>query len=747
MRPSWGYRVREHAGCVVLLLLLPALALAPSLFQGAAPIAPDSILALPPWESAAPAGTAPASDPLSAWQLTTAWPAYQYISENRAQPAALWWNPDTGLGQPFLADVRNRCLSFFTIPFYLFDLPLAWALSLWLKLAVAGWAAYYGARRYGFTAGFALIVALVYQWSGPVFHWVAEPMGDILPWFPLLLLAVDRLLIGQFRAWPKAAIAVALMALGGDVRLVAGLIGALLLYMALRRARDSHHVHLGAALPGFALGVAAGLGLATPQLIPYFALLREGATAPGAYPWPMDAGVLLGVFGTRFHETATGAANPLAALLYVGHIPLLLAGVWCSLRRFVDKALRHRVECLGLAALLIAAVPLLTGDRLGSLPLLRLLHPACYLAALALPFALMTAALAETWLHLNADQCKRVLARMALILPLYWGGLLSVCAIFVRDDMFLDWRLLYLFVFVIICIVTIFAVTLLKPNPRIMAAGMAALLMILIALVRAPELPRTDASLVYPETPLVQSLQAVDARVGGTMGLAAWPLHGNRIPALQARSTVSLNRTERFLAEIEADPLLQRRAGVGALLLRREDIQGPYALVRPELNIVEVFDAGVVLFRDLSSAPPYRMAYVTRPSDAPDLGPMTADGAPRVEGFAMPPREGPFDNEIEVLDRPGPHQVRLRVETNQPGLLIVTTAWYPEWRAWVGGKETLVYPVDGALQGVEVVAGEHTVELRYDPRGFRIGVYVCIGFALLLAFGVFRAFRANPGHG
>lgn len=736
---SWGYRVRENAGCVALLLILPVLAYSPCLFQDKVPFAPGGLLSLPPWEGAS--ATNVPSDPLSTWQLGTSWPAYQFINENRQDLGALFWNPRVGLGQPFLADVRNRCFSPFTLPFYLFGLRLAWALSLWLKLVVAGWTTFYSARRYGFTAGFALIVALVYQWSGPVFLWAAEPMGDILPWFPLMVLAVDRMLLGQFRAWPKFAVVSALMALGGDVRVFALLLGIVLVYMVLRRVRDRHHVHFAQACGGFVLGLAVAIGLSAPQLLPYITLLREGSTASGTYPWTLTFNTLLGIYGAKFYESVTGNVNPLVDLVNVGRVPVLLIGVWVTIRRFAEKPIRHRVECLGAASLAAAGIPFVAQGLLGHLPLLHLFHPALYLTGLTLPLALMVAALVETWLHLDAEQCKQVLLRMAMVLPLYWGALVVICVKFAWGAGGTPWGSLGVFAGVLLVIAVLFGVTLLNPNPRIMAAGIATTLMLLIAWGRVPRMAQSERASVYPETRLIKALQSVGARVGGTGGIKDWPLNGNQIPALHGRSTMTLHRTAEFLREVDANPLLQRRAGVGSLLLRREDIQGPYATVRADLNILDVFDSGAILFRDLSSAPPYQIVHAVQPADAPDSGPLLPDSLPRVEGFAMPTREGPYEDSINLSGLPTHTQLPLAVSSNQPGILVLSTAWYPRWVARVDGKEASVYAVDGAFLGVEVVAGTHDVLLTFEPRDFQRGLMVCSGSLLVLLAGIYHALR------
>lgn len=48
--------------------------------------------------------------------------------------------------------------------------------------------------------------------------------------------------------------------------------------------------------------------------------------------------------------------------------------------------------------------------------------------------------------------------------------------------------------------------------------------------------------------------------------------------------------------------------------------------------------------------------------------------------------------------------------------------YYPGWKAFVDGKETELYEVNGLIQGCFVPAGEHTVEFRFVPTVFYLGV-------------------------
>ena len=83
---------------------------------------------------------------------------------------------------------------------------------------------------------------------------------------------------------------------------------------------------------------------------------------------------------------------------------------------------------------------------------------------------------------------------------------------------------------------------------------------------------------------------------------------------------------------------------------------------------------------------------------------------------------------------------RLTIETDAaaPGLLIVSEIYVSGWRATVDGVETAVVPTHHALRGVPLPAGQHTVELRYEPLSLRVGV----GITALTAVAMLAVFAA-----
>jgi hypothetical protein len=80
---------------------------------------------------------------------------------------------------------------------------------------------------------------------------------------------------------------------------------------------------------------------------------------------------------------------------------------------------------------------------------------------------------------------------------------------------------------------------------------------------------------------------------------------------------------------------------------------------------------------------------------------------------------------------------RLRWTAAGPGVLIAAEAAYPAWRATVDGTAAELKTAGGWWRAVELGAGEHTVEMTYDPILSEIGLAVT-GLALLAFMGVRR---------
>jgi uncharacterized membrane protein YfhO len=83
-----------------------------------------------------------------------------------------------------------------------------------------------------------------------------------------------------------------------------------------------------------------------------------------------------------------------------------------------------------------------------------------------------------------------------------------------------------------------------------------------------------------------------------------------------------------------------------------------------------------------------------------------------------------------------PNAVALSMNLDDPGLLVLSDSYYPGWRAWADGEPADIHRVNYGFRGIVVPAGRHTVEMRYEPASFRVGLFVSLlGLAALVGAG------------
>ncbi len=103
-------------------------------------------------------------------------------------------------------------------------------------------------------------------------------------------------------------------------------------------------------------------------------------------------------------------------------------------------------------------------------------------------------------------------------------------------------------------------------------------------------------------------------------------------------------------------------------------------------------------------------------------------------------------NKTPLIDRSyveftkySPNEVILKARLEYDGLLVISDAYHPEWKAFLDGKETFIYPTDYLLRSVFVPAGNHTVRFVFTPFSFYLGTLISLLTAgLLLSLYAFK---------
>ena len=115
-------------------------------------------------------------------------------------------------------------------------------------------------------------------------------------------------------------------------------------------------------------------------------------------------------------------------------------------------------------------------------------------------------------------------------------------------------------------------------------------------------------------------------------------------------------------------------------------------------------------------------------SAATALAKLDARRAAVVEGLAAPEQYGPAQA-VASLEH---------VTADKRRLLIISEIFHPGWTALLDGEPAPLFPADVALLGLFVPAGEHRVELRFEPLHFKLALAISAVSALLLALVAIR---------
>jgi uncharacterized membrane protein YfhO len=67
--------------------------------------------------------------------------------------------------------------------------------------------------------------------------------------------------------------------------------------------------------------------------------------------------------------------------------------------------------------------------------------------------------------------------------------------------------------------------------------------------------------------------------------------------------------------------------------------------------------------------------------------------------------------------------------------------YYKGWKATIDGKETEIFRVDYVLRGLQIPAGKHIIEFKFEPEvvktGSMITLFSSLGMVVLLIGGIY----------
>lgn len=79
-----------------------------------------------------------------------------------------------------------------------------------------------------------------------------------------------------------------------------------------------------------------------------------------------------------------------------------------------------------------------------------------------------------------------------------------------------------------------------------------------------------------------------------------------------------------------------------------------------------------------------------------------------------------------------PDYVRIDATVKHDAYLVLSDTYYPGWNGFVDGKKVPVLKANYVLRALSVPKGSHTIEFRYEPTSFKLGMVVTVLTVLLL---------------
>jgi hypothetical protein len=746
---------------------------------------------------------------------TQFYPWYDYLGERLRAGEIPGWNPYQFAGAPFAADPQSGwtylpAMLLFTI----FQLPLAVPAFLLLHLTIAGFATYVLARLLKIGVGGALVAAVAYELSGPVLgRSVCCPAAlEVATWAPVALLGAELAI--RSRNWTRRIVGWSIAGLAVSQGLAAWLgqgsyylllaLGAFIVFRTLFSPAEPDPSWVGrvqdAALHGGAV-LAIGFGLAAAGILPRMEYVSRSNVAGGQYSgqsaWAAEiGGVTPSMVFERFFDPSLHYPGIAIAILAIS--ALWLARDWFGMKFFA---------AFGICALILAApwTTPLHALLYAVLPRFEELHkhwPERVAVVGYLAFALLAGAAVDT---LRRERLTR--AQIVTIIGLPVGSVTAL--LLVRaGGVPVAIGLVSLALALLVAVKVSGSRSSIRWAVPVLLSAVVAFDLLVGFQGIASQAPyggfhRVDLDEYYERTGAVAFIEQQEAEEPGRY-----------IGFDQSQRAIADGQRVLYRYQFASPETVELLVNNRGTLHGLEDAQG-YNPVQPRrfVEFLTALNGHPQEYHDANIYPAgftsplldlLNIRYVVIPAEIPDdrndlqalsrqLPTIYVDDEVRVlenrqavpqawivheaqqvaEGDALtllangqvdplrtallettPPELAPaVDSSADqvTMAAESPDRLKLTTTSDAPGLLMLSESYDPGWKAYVDGEQVDVLVADHLLRAVPLPAGEHIVELRYEPRSLQIGVAISTATALVvigaLVVAGWRTWRGREARG
>ena len=680
------------------------------------------------------------------------------------------WNPESVLGMPLAFNWQSAPFSVPALLGYLAPVHLAYTVGVLATLAIGGTGVYVLSRMLHLGVLAAAMAGTVFELSGPFFSTLGWPISSVMSWvgwlfaFAILIVRAKH----RIRDGTIFAVIVACAIYAGQpdtlavlVLLFAVFIGVLLLMRALSSG-DSRTV----VRPLGDLGLAwvAGAALGAPLLLPGLQIASQATRLTDLNSVAIRPADIVHVVFSSFDGTSVfgseyfGDVGFVPTATYVGVIVVVLAVTALVLRR-------HKPEVVAFGAVLVTSLGIVFVPPVSRLLFVLPHGDRVQWVRATVPMAMALAVLAGMGIDLLVRSyrdravrrwCSGGFISFAVILLLLWGfgrGRLQPREASIRAASFI-WPAVETAVGLIV--VGALAAWHARARRRGLetlpfrhsaarwAAG--ALLLCQTAFLVTVEAPLwSSSSSFFAPTPGELAIKhAIGSSVVGASDTGLYSSLG-----IVPSANVAYNIQELAVY----DPMVPRAYFRSWKKASGASAHPPSIVPAPSMFLPRVTTVRLARL--------YGVSFVLEPRGVPgprgavfvaSVGSHGQGGADlyRIPGAAVATLTPLTGNETHMssdtaakavaVTHPGPASWKLVTHSNSRSVLRLRLTDVPGWHATIDGKALALHPFAGVMLQARLPAGTHTVELRYWPTSFTVGIILalCSVVGLVATFAVAR---------
>ncbi len=698
------------------------------------------------------------------------------------------WNPYNFTGNVLMANFQSAIFYPLNIIYFLFPMIDAWSIMVAIQPLLAGVFTYLFLSCFPIRKKGAIFGALTFAFSGEMIVWMGDHLtvSHTMLWLPLILFSLEKFWAsGKIRFWSIGVIALVSALFGGFVQPLVYVFGTSVCYAGFRlltdrRLRNSKIIGLTVFLFILAIGVSS------IQLIPTWEIFRESPRFGG------DVGYLFDQYLMPFSHLISFLApdylgNPATynflgvggyheSVLFVGIVSFGMAILSWQRVRTRPAVLFFWIVALGSIVLGLNIPPVRWLYRL-QIPVFSTFVPSRIFFLTSFALSILSAFGLE--LFLSGKQTKQTLKIIAVfgIALLVWLAMLMVRRHHIAPD---HWSIMLRNLAIPAITVVLFGGAV-GIGHFFKKARLIALFLILLGggLYFAHKyLSFSDRQFVYPAHPVFEFFQKHagnnrfwtygDGYIYANFATQYHVYSADGTDALVPRRLSELFYTTETGGKLTADtPRIDARiaraqegesmtdnpyrlrllslAGVKYITdwTKNEESEEVREKKFPPSLFGEVWNKdGWHIYEYTQSLPRVFLtgAYSVESKDQKILNALfrePIDGKKLVleQQPTLPiDKNGAGTAEIISYD---PLRVRVAVKSPANALLFLSDTYFVGWLAFVDGRQTPIYRANYAFRAVPVPVGAQTVEFRYAPGSFYLGLFISgISLAAWLFIGM-----------